>query len=135
MVDRSSGNTLSSFRPPRPASGATRLLVGLALLTAIARCGGAPQAPTGARPTVSGYVYQSATAAFGEPSLETVLITVDQADGTQRTALTNEAGFYTLSVFSGFISISATKAGFETNRSQFDLVDNTVLNFSLTPIS
>jgi hypothetical protein len=125
---------LPSLRRPRRASGATRLLIALALLASIAHCGGAPLAPAAARPTVSGYVYQTATAAFGEPWLETVLITVEQADGSQHTALTNAGGFYTVSVLSGLISISATKAGFETNRSQFDLVNSTVLNFSLTPI-
>jgi len=125
---------LPSLRSPRRAPGATRLLIALALLASAAHCGGAPQAPTAARPTVSGYVYQSPTAALGEPSLETVLITVEQSDGTQRTALTDQSGFYAVSVLSGLVSISATKTGFETNRSQFDLVDNTVLNFSLTPI-
>ena len=65
--------------------------------------------------------------------LADVLITVEQVDGAQRTTRTNAAGFYTVFVTRGIVSISAAKAGYQTNRSQFDLSSDTVLNFSLAP--
>jgi hypothetical protein len=65
--------------------------------------------------------------------LSDVLITVEQADGSQSTTRTNAAGFYTVSVTRGVIAISAAKEGYQTNRSQFELSSDTVLNFSLVP--
>ena len=60
-----------------------------------------------------------------------MLITIEQADGSQRTALTDGEGYYTLSATAGLIAISAVKAGYETNRARFDLSRETVLNFSV----
>lgn len=95
-------------------------------------CGRLPNAPTDQPPTLSGRVYQTATPGFGTPLLSHVLITIEPADGSQRTAVTNDEGFYTLSATAGPIAITAAKAGYETKRSQFDLSNDTVLNFSLT---
>jgi carboxypeptidase family protein len=92
---------------------------------------GAPDA--GAPLTISGYVYQDESAESGEPLLADVLITVQGAEGSPRTAKTNGKGFYIVSVPAGTISITASKEGYATRASNFDLSKSTVLNFSLTP--
>ena len=109
-----------------------RLLL-VALLAAVVGCEGTSQGPTAVPVRISGHVYQRPTAQFGEPMLADVLITVEQTDGSQCTTRTDAAGFYTVSVTRGIISISAAKPGYETNRSQFELASDTVLNFSLVP--
>ena len=106
----------------------------LLLLTAFAgcaSCGGSPHAPTSLTPSVSGHVYQFVSA-DGEPMLSNVLIIIEQSDGSRSTTRTNASGFYTVSAVLGRISITAQKAGYETNRAEFELADDTVLNFSLT---
>jgi len=110
-----------------------QLLLFTAVLGSVAGCDGASQAPTAVPVRLTGYVYQRPTAELGEPMLSDVLITVEQADGSQSTTRTNAAGFYTVSVTRGVISISAAKEGYQTNRSQFELSSDTVLNFSLVP--
>jgi hypothetical protein len=104
----------------------------VALVSSVASCGRSPSAPTDEPPTISGHVYQTATSGFGTPSLSRVLIIIEQTDGSQRSTLTNDAGFYSLSATAGLIAISAMKDGYETSRSRFDLSFDTVLNFSLT---
>lgn len=100
----------------------------------LAACGeGVPQGPTAVHATITGHVYQRPTAELGEPMLPDVLITIEQADGSQSTTRTDAAGFYTVSVIPGIVSISAAKPGYQTNRSQFALSTDTVLNFSLVP--
>jgi hypothetical protein len=122
-------------RSPRARTGSQLLLFIFwgALLGWVAGCEGGPQGPTAVPARISGYVYQRPSAELGEPMLADVLITVEQVDGAQRTARTNAAGFYTVFVTRGVVSISAAKAGYQTNRSQFDLSSDTVLNFSLVP--
>jgi len=106
----------------------------LACLGSLAACGeGVPQGPTAVPAKITGHVYQWPTAELGEPMLADVLITIEEADGAQSTTRTNAAGFYTVSATRGIISISATKAGYQTNSSQFELSSDTVLNFSLVP--
>jgi hypothetical protein len=119
-----------SCRSPRWRNA--KLTVIVALVGLVASCSRLPNAPTVQSPIVSGHVYQTATPGFGTPLLSRVLITINQADGSQRTALTDGEGYYTLTAMAGFIAISAVKAGYETNRAQFDLSRDTVLNFSLT---
>ena len=103
----------------------------LMVFAGCASCGGSPHAPTPLPPSVSGHVYQLVSA-DGEPMLGNVLITVEQDDGSRTTTRTNAAGFYTVSAAPGQIAITAEKAGYESNRSEFELADDTVLNFSLT---
>ena len=103
----------------------------LTLLGPVAGCDGGSLAPTAVPATIYGHVYQQPTAEFGEPLLSDVVITIEGTDGSHRTTRTDAAGFYTLSVTRGIISISAEKGGYETNRSQFELTCDTVLNFSL----
>ena len=110
------------------------LLFLLACLGSLAACGeGAPQGPTAVPAKITGHVYQRPTAELGEPMLPDVLITIEQTDGSKCTTRTNAAGFYTVSAAPGIISISAAKAGYQTNQSQFELSSDTVLNFSLVP--
>jgi hypothetical protein len=99
-------------------------------------CGPLPGAPSDIQAlTISGYVYEQDTPALGEPKLADVLMTVQQTNQSPRTARSDTVGFYTVSVRAGPVSITATKAGYETRASSFDMSMNTVLNFSLTPSS
>ena len=102
----------------------------LLALAGCASCGGSPHAPTSLAPSVSGHVYQFVSA-DGEPMLSNVLITIEQSDGSRSTTRTNASGFYTVSVGLGKITVTAQKPGYETNRSEFELADDTVLNISL----
>ena len=124
--------TSAVLSSPRARHG-RQLLFFTAALGLVAGCDGPPQGPTAVPARVTGYVYQRPTAEFGEPMLSDVLITIEQADGSHPTTRTNAAGFYTVSVTRGIISITAAKEGFQTNRSQFELSRDTVLNFSLVP--
>ena len=117
---------------PRARYG-RQLLFCTAVLGLVAGCDGASQGPTAVPARVSGHVYQRPTGELGEPMLPDVLITIEQADGSQCTTRTDARGFYTVSVTPGIVAISAAKAGYETNRSQFELSSDTVLNFSLVP--
>lgn len=130
MVFHYSTSAVSGSRRARAGS---QLLLGMALLGWVASCGGGPQGPTAVPARISGYVYQRPSAELGEPMLADVLITVEQIDGAQRTTHTNAAGFYTVFVTRGIVSISAAKAGYQTNQSEFELSSDTVLNFSLVP--
>jgi hypothetical protein len=131
MDSRHQISAVSCF--PR-ARGGRSLLFLTACLGLLAACGeGMPQGPTAVPAKITGHVYQRPTAELGEPMLPDVLITIEQADGSHCTTRTNAAGFYTVSVTRGIVSISAAKAGYQTNRSQFELSSDTVLNFSLVP--
>lgn len=121
---------LTASRDRRHGTRVLLLLVALGLLPG---CGQSPHSPTAKPRMVSGHVYQLGTTHVGEPMLADVLITLEQPDGVRLTARTNAAGFYIIWATGGAISISATKPGFQANRTEFDLADDTVLNFSLTP--
>ena len=82
----------------------------LSALVVLVGCAGLPQGPTAHPPTVSGHVYASMTE-FGEPGISNVLITIEQADGSRNSAMSNRAGFYIVSGTAGAISISAAKKG------------------------
>ena len=127
------GHQTSAVLSSHRVRNGRHLLVFTALLGLLTGCEGASQAPTAIPVKVSGHVYQRPTAEWGEPMLADVLITVELADGSQCTTRTDAAGFYTVSVTRGIISISAAKEGYQTNRSQFELSSDTVLNFSLAP--
>ncbi|MGB2715653.1 MAG: carboxypeptidase-like regulatory domain-containing protein [Vicinamibacterales bacterium] len=82
--------------------------------------------------TISGYIYQRETVQQGEPLLADALITVHHADGSESTVLSDADGFYTISVRPGSVSIMVSKNDYASQGSQFALVHNVVLNFSLT---
>lgn len=91
-----------------------------------------PGSPEMGLSTISGYVYRQQTPALGEPVLADVLITVKDPDGQTRTAMSDEDGFYVIAVRTGAISITASKDGYTaTPAVQFDLLSDTILNFSL----
>ena len=106
----------------------------VALLAVGSGCGRQPPAAPGlGLVTISGFVYQEGTAEDGEPRLAEVLITVQQVEGSPRTATSDAHGFYTVSVMSGPISITASKSGYVARASHVDVSDDTILNFSLMP--
>ena len=83
--------------------------------------------------TISGHVYGQETPALGEPMLADVLITVNDPYGQTTTAMSDEDGFYVIAVRTGAISITASKNGYTARPAvQFDLLSDTILNFSLT---
>jgi hypothetical protein len=97
-------------------------------------CGGQlPGAPDAGLLTISGYVYQQGTAELGEPVLVDALVTVQEEEGSARTAISDSRGFYMVSVRAGSVSITASKAGYAERVSQFNLAIDTILNFSLMP--
>ena len=123
MVDRYSFGT----------SPGLRVLVLLALII-VPGCGSSsPVAPDGARPVISGQIYQTLTRDAGEPPLVDVLITVRNATGQETTALSNRGGFYSVGAATGMVLVTAAKEGYETRESRFDVTESTVLNFALTP--
>jgi hypothetical protein len=115
------------------ASPRVRVLVLLALIIVPGCRSSSPVAPDGARPTISGYVYQTLTRDTGEPPLVDVVITVRNATGQETTALSDRRGFYSVSAAMGMVVVTAAKEGFETRQSRFDVTESTVLNFGLTP--
>ena len=103
------------------------------MFAVVTGCGTQPPAAPGlGLLTVSGYVYQRGSAGDGEPLLDEALITVQEGQGSPQTAISNDRGFYTVSVRAGSISITASKAGYVTRASHFDVSDDTTLNFSLS---
>ena len=115
------------------ASPGLCLVVLLALTGASACRWSSPAAPDGAPPTISGHVYHSFTPDTGEPLLADVLITVRDATGGETTALSDRTGFYSVRAAMGMVVVTASKDGYETRLSRFDVTESTVLNFSLTP--
>src|SRR5262245_17245546 len=118
-------------RSTSPVAGSRRTcsrrypLLFIAILGLVAGCDEASNRPTAVPATISGHVYQRPTAELGEPMIADVLITIEQADGSQCTTRTDGAGFYKVSALRGVVSISAAKAGYQTNQSRFDLSSDT----------
>jgi carboxypeptidase family protein len=109
------------------------LLVLLPLIIVPGCRSSSPVAPDAALPTISGHVYQTPTRDAGEPPLVDVLITIRKATGQETTALTNRGGFYSVGAAMGSVLVTASKEGYETRQSRFDVTESTVLNFGLTP--
>ena len=82
---------------------------------------------------ISGYVYQEASSA-GEPPIADAVITLRDAQGAENTAVSDRRGFYAIRVTQGEVVVTATKAGYNTRESRFDVTDSTVLNFGLSPL-
>lgn len=82
---------------------------------------------------ISGYVYQEASSA-GEPPIADAVITLRDAQGAENTAMSDRRGFYSIRATPGEVVVTATKAGYNTRESRFDVTDSTVLNFGLSPL-
>jgi Carboxypeptidase regulatory-like domain len=109
----------------------------LVAVLAAAGCGGSsPVAPNGTLPptatsVLSGQVHENVT--WGDPPLSDALVEVTGADGLKKTGLSDDDGFYKIATAPGPVTVRASKPGFETKTSEFMLISDTVLNFSLTP--
>ena len=110
------------------------LVVGM---LAAAGCGGSsPVSPDGGLPparisVLSGQVHENVT--WGDPPLADALVEITGADGVKRTGLSDDNGFYSIATVPGAVTVRASKPGFEPKTSEFMLITDTVLNFSLTP--
>lgn len=93
-----------------------------------------PLSPDGGLVSISGYVYFQ-NSSGGEPMIHNAVIAVEDDTGSRTQAASRPDGFYTIAVKPGRISITATKEGFEAKVIQVDVADDTVLNFSLTPMT
>jgi hypothetical protein len=108
----------------------------VAVALAVASCGSpSPVAPDGAQPmpvipTLSGQVQHNVP--WGDPPLADALVEVTGADGLKRSGFSDDDGFYKIAAAPGNVTVTASKPGFETKTSEFMLVTDTVLNFSLT---
>ena len=81
--------------------------------------------------TISGQVHENVT--WGDPPLAGAVIEVTGADGSKKTGISDTGGFYKIAAGPGSVTVTASKPGYETQRSEFVLETNTVLNFSLSP--
>ena len=107
----------------------------LLVLVLLNGCGGqSPVSPTENSLMVSGHVYQHLTPESGEPPIAGVLITLRHAKGAESTSLTDGDGFYRIPATAGEVTVSVSKDGYQTRELRFDVTDDTVLNFSLTPL-
>ena len=62
------------------------------------------------------------------PAIADALITVRHGGGVESTTSSDGRGFYSVRTATGVVT--ATKYGYETGESRFDVTDSTVLNFS-----
>jgi hypothetical protein len=111
----------------------------LVVLLAVWGCGGSLTAPDPIqqRPepaadvaTISGRIYASGPV---QPPIGDATVEVNEADGSSATVVTDADGFYRISARRGSVTITASKDGYEAKQWQFDLLNDTVLNFSLNP--
>ena len=111
----------------------------LILALAGSGCGGSLAAPDPIQPradatadlvTISGWVYVTTPA---DTAISNAVVVVNEADGSSAAVVTNGDGFYRISVHRGSVTITASKEGYEAKQWQFDLLSDTVLNFSLSP--
>ena len=105
---------------------------------AVAGCGGSLNSPTPVPQRVQpaaevavivGHVYANAV---GHHPIAAARIDVNEADGTTTSVATDADGAYRIAARRGSVTITATKQGYEAKQWQFDLLNDTVLNFSLT---
>jgi hypothetical protein len=82
-------------------------------------------------PTISGQVHEAVT--WGDPPLADAVVEVTIADGSTKTGMSDAGGFYRIAAAPGGVTVKASKAGYATKTSEFLLVRDIVLNFSLAP--
>jgi hypothetical protein len=118
----------------RPPIISRKLLVAvLVSLGLVPGCGGAPAAPASTGPMLTGFVYEVMLSGAGEPPIADATITVTEPDGDSSSAKTDGAGFYSVQASTGTVVVTASKEGYKTRQSTFDVTDSTVLNFALRP--
>jgi hypothetical protein len=118
----------------------TRLKYWLFALTFAAGCGGSLAGPTpiqqGLQPAaevarISGRVYASVGPLYAP--ITSAVIEVNEADGSSVAVTSDADGFYQITARRGSVTITASCEGYEAKHWQFDLLNDTVLNFSLNP--
>ena len=82
---------------------------------------------------LTGFVYEVMLSGAGEPAIADATITVTEPDGDSSSAKTDGAGFYSVQASTGTVVVTASKEGYKTRQSTFDVTDSTVLNFALRP--
>ena len=82
---------------------------------------------------LTGYVYEVMLPGAGEPPIADVVITLTEEDGETSSARTDSVGFYSVRAATGPVVVTASKDGYKTRQSRFDVTDSTVLNFALRP--
>ena len=112
--------------------------IALSVLTvALAACGGGlsapsaiqqPSAPAIEVAVITGHVYANAV---GHLPIASARVEVNAADGSSTSVASDAAGAYRISVRRGSVTITASREGYEAKQWQFDLLNDTVLNFSL----
>ena len=115
------------------ASRQLRLVVLLTLVSGPGCAGSSPLAPGSAAPMISGYVYLSFTPETGEPPIADAVITVRDSTGAETSTVSDGRGYYTVRAAMGLVVVTASKPGYETRQSRFDVAESTVLNFSMKP--
>ena len=117
----------------------TNLGICLLIVLALCGCGGSPTAPDVVqRPpesvdvaTISGRIYVGGGAV--QNPIAGASVEINEADGTSATVVSDAEGFYRMTARRGSVTVTASKAGYEAKEWQFDLLSDTVLNFSLSP--
>lgn len=83
---------------------------------------------------LSGLVYETATAAAGEPPVSDVLVEVTNAGGSIESTRTADDGSYRVLLEPGPVRVTVSKKGYEPRNSHVVVASDVVLNFSLSPI-
>ena len=65
--------------------------------------------------------------------LRPAVITLTEEDGETSSARTDSVGFYSVRAATGPVVVTASKDGYKTRQSRFDVTESTVLNFALRP--
>ena len=128
-----------------PAGSLTSVWAVMLTLLVLSACGGqaSPVSPTNnassateaanAPLMISGYVYREVSSA-GEPPIADAVITLRDAQGAESTAMSDGRGYYRINATVGEVIVTATKEGYNTRESRFEVTDSTVLNFGLAPL-
>jgi hypothetical protein len=86
--------------------------------------------PAGDVAVISGQVYANGP---GDSPIAAARVEVNEADGSSTSVASAADGAYRVSVRRGSVTVTASKEGYEAKQWQFDLLNDTVLNFSLSP--
>jgi hypothetical protein len=107
------------------------------LMVTLVGCGGSLNSPSAVpqrpQPTehavISGQIYANAQ---GHAPIAASRVEVNEADGSSTSVASDADGAYRISVRRGSVTVTASREGYEAKQWQFDLLNDTVLNFSLS---